>query len=115
MINKNWENDEDIDIGDNVSISTLSSSITLNDGDWNNITIKNENLAVLRDEIDRIIKRIDSDKPSGYMLDGVPIEEEIKSNLMLKTSNDGGVTFHADRLVVKNMLTGEEVNFTPEK
>lgn len=66
-------------------------------------------------------------------IDGVPIEEVIKANLILKTNDDGkvtgldvdrletmtnsdgSVTFYADRLVFKNMLTGEEVDYTQRK
>lgn len=43
-----------------------------------------ENLmAMLSDiatDVNKKLKKLDSDKPSGYMLDGVPIEEAIKAN-----------------------------------
>lgn len=51
------------------------------------------------------LKTNDNGKVSGLCLDGVEV----------MTTSDGSVTFYADRLVSKNMLTGEEVDYTQRK
>ena len=61
MKNNNWETDADIDIGDDAFIVSHFESIDINNAQdaWQSVRIKNKNIVLLRNELDKIIKRLE--------------------------------------------------------
>ena len=60
IINKDWEKDEDIDVGDYAYIVPFLTSVHIHSVDdaWTPIVIKYGDIFILRDELDNIIKRL---------------------------------------------------------
>lgn len=61
MKNNNWETDADIYIGDDAFIvSHLESIHICNAQDaWQMVSVENKNIVLLRNELDKIIKRLE--------------------------------------------------------
>lgn len=61
MKNNNWETDADIDIGDDAFIVSHLESIDINNAQdaWQAVRIENRNIVLLRNELDKIIKRLE--------------------------------------------------------
>ncbi|MGO3281507.1 MAG: hypothetical protein ACTIKC_01805 [Psychrobacter sp.] len=61
MKNNNWETDADVYIGDDAFIVIYFEAIGINNAQdaWQSVMIENKNIVLLRNELDKIIKRLE--------------------------------------------------------
>lgn len=61
MKNNNWKTDADIYIGDDAFIVSHFEAISINNAQdaWQSVMIENKNIVLLRNELDKIIKRLE--------------------------------------------------------
>jgi len=61
MDNLQWNSESDIDIGGDVSIVTHLQSVNIYES-YDTVSIGHENIVLLRDELSKIISRLELDK-----------------------------------------------------
>lgn len=64
MVDVNWKHEQDVEIGDDAYIIHHLESIHIDNAQdvWQSVEIEHKNIALLRDELNKIIKRLDLDQ-----------------------------------------------------